>query len=90
MIDVVDVLGTRNDNVSKNVNKWAVNQYGEREQYVGRNKQQKDLDHDTHHDLERLHENGISYSVSSLPFLPISPASCPKALRISRPVISLR
>ena len=60
MIDVVDVLGTRNDNVTKNINKWNVNRFGERQSYDGRNKKQKDYNHDNHHDLNELHENGIS------------------------------
>ena len=59
MIDVVDVLGTRNDNVTKNVNKWQIDEKGVRRNYEGRNLEQKDLAHDEHHDLEQLHSNGI-------------------------------
>ena len=59
MIDVVDVLGTRNDNVTKNINKWNVNNKGERMSYDGRNRQQKDITHDNHHDLVALHANGV-------------------------------
>eukprot|EP00598_Pedospumella_elongata_P004988 CAMPEP_0184967762 /NCGR_PEP_ID=MMETSP1098-20130426/1017_1 /TAXON_ID=89044 /ORGANISM="Spumella elongata, Strain CCAP 955/1" /LENGTH=392 /DNA_ID=CAMNT_0027489261 /DNA_START=249 /DNA_END=1427 /DNA_ORIENTATION=+ len=58
-IDVVDVLGTRNDNVTLNINKWQVDAQGIRRQYEGQNPQQKDLAHDTHHDLALLHRNGV-------------------------------
>ncbi len=58
-IDVVDVLGTRNDNVTLNVNKWQVDENGVRRNYEGRNVQQQDIMHDIHHDLELLHANGV-------------------------------
>ena len=59
MIDVVDVLGTRNENVTLNVNKWQVDANGIRRGYEGRNPEQKDLEHDMHHDMEALSRNGI-------------------------------
>lgn len=40
MIDVVDVLGTRNDNVTLNINKWQVDESGIRRNYEGRNVEQ--------------------------------------------------
>eukprot|EP01041_Mallomonas_annulata_P009182 gene9182-19039_t len=59
-IDVVDVLGTRNDNVTKNVNKWQLDAQGIRRNYEGRNREQRDIEHDTHHpELEVLHSNGV-------------------------------
>jgi len=59
MIDVVDVLGTRNNNITKNINKWNVDAEGIRRNYDGRNREQPDLEHDTHHDNEALHANGV-------------------------------
>lgn len=59
MIDVVDILGTRNDNITKNVNKWNVDEYGQRMGYDGRNRDQPEIEHDTHHNIEDLHANGI-------------------------------
>ena len=59
MIDVVDVLGTRNDNITKNINKWSVDRFGRRMGYEGRNGEQKDIDHDNHHDIVALHANGV-------------------------------
>lgn len=59
VIDVVDVLGTRTDNVTVNINKWQVDEFGLRRNYEGRNMEQRDLVHDEHHDLEVLHANGI-------------------------------
>eukprot|EP01035_Chromulina_nebulosa_P018993 gene18993-24810_t len=58
-IDVIDVLGTRNDNVTKNVNKWQVDEFGIRRGYEGRNFEQKDILHDIHHDVDSLVANGI-------------------------------
>jgi len=58
-IDIVDVLGTRNDNVTKNINKWQVDEFGRRANYEGRNREQRELEHDTHHDMEALTLNGI-------------------------------
>mmetsp|Transcript_7948 Transcript_7948/g.13183 ORF Transcript_7948/g.13183 Transcript_7948/m.13183 type:complete len:464 (+) Transcript_7948:78-1469(+) len=58
-IDVVDVLGTRNDNVTLNINKWQVDENGIRRNYEGRNLEQRALDHDTHHNLQLLHMNGV-------------------------------
>ena len=52
MIDVVDILGTRNNNVTKNINKWSVDADGQRKNYDGRNRVQPELGHDTHHDNE--------------------------------------
>lgn len=59
MIDVVDVLGTRSDNVTKNINKWQVDADGVRKQYEGRNVEQRDLEHDEHHDMHVLSMNGL-------------------------------
>lgn len=58
-IDIVDVLGTRNENVTKNINKWQVDEFGNRKNYEGRNREQRELEHDSHHDLEVLNANGI-------------------------------
>ncbi len=59
VIDVVDILGTRSDNVTKNINKWQVDESGLRRSYEGRNAEQRDIHTETHHDLEELHRNGI-------------------------------
>ena len=67
VIDVVDVLGTRENNVSKNINKWQVDSVGLRRVYEGRNIEQRDLMHDVHHNLEDLHSNGIHAVTLSVP-----------------------
>jgi thiol-disulfide isomerase/thioredoxin len=59
MIDVVDVLGTREDNVTKNINKWNLDANGLKRDYHGRNRVQDEIAHEDHHDLEQLHSNGI-------------------------------
>jgi len=59
-IDVIDVLGTRNDNVTKNVNKWQIDSKGVRRNYEGRNREQNDIQHDINHpEIEALHANGV-------------------------------
>lgn len=58
-LDVVDVLGTRHENVTLNVNKWQVDENGLRRNYEGRNTRQEDVMHDTDLDLALLHQNGV-------------------------------
>jgi len=59
IVSIVDVLGTRTENVSRNVNKWQLDADGVRRKYEGRNMEQLDLLHDVHHDLDELHANGV-------------------------------
>jgi len=71
VIDVVDVLGTRTDNVTKNINKWQIDEAGIRRNYEGRNWDQPDLNHDSHHDLPALLANGVhATAVSAESFQP--------------------
>lgn len=59
-VDVVDVLGTNSMNVTKNVEKWQLDESGKRMIFQGRNREQKDIQHDEHHpELHVLHENGV-------------------------------
>jgi len=47
-------------NITKNIEKWQLDEDGVKRIFNGRNKEQKDIDHDTHHpDIETLHENGV-------------------------------
>lgn len=62
-IDVVDILGTRKDNITKNINKWQVDSNGVRRNYEGRNMEQKDLLHDVHHDIDSLVSNGTKQNL---------------------------
>jgi thiol-disulfide isomerase/thioredoxin len=59
-IDVVDVLGTNSMNVTKNVEKWQLDETGKRMIFQGRNREQKSIQHDEHHpEIEELHKNGV-------------------------------
>jgi len=59
-VDVWDVLGTNKQNVTKNVEKWQVDEYGNRRSFSGRNRETRELQYETHEEtLEELHENGI-------------------------------
>ena len=59
-IDVYDVLGTNTQNVTKNVEKWQLDEDGVKRIFNGRNKEQKEISHDTHHpDIAELHANGV-------------------------------
>jgi len=54
-LDVVDVLGTRKESVTQNVNKWAINGDAQIQGYMGRNDDlNQKLGHDEHHDLEEV------------------------------------
>jgi thiol:disulfide interchange protein len=60
VVDVVSVLGTE-QNVSAHITKWTIDAAGVRQNYQGRNKQQKDLDlfdPSVTRSLEQLYENG--------------------------------
>lgn len=60
VVDVYDVLGTNVQNVSKNIEKWQLDENGVKRIFSGRNKAQKEIQHDTHHpDIEELHKNGV-------------------------------
>mmetsp|Transcript_11942 Transcript_11942/g.16422 ORF Transcript_11942/g.16422 Transcript_11942/m.16422 type:complete len:464 (-) Transcript_11942:1762-3153(-) len=58
-IDIRDVLGTRQDNVTKNIQKWQVDATGIKNAYGDINHEQADLMHDIHHDIADLHANGV-------------------------------
>lgn len=58
-IDIVDVLGTRENNVTKNINKWQIDSSGVRRDFHGRNREQAEILHEDHHNLAQLHENGV-------------------------------
>jgi thiol-disulfide isomerase/thioredoxin len=59
-VDVVDVLGTNSMNVTKNVEKWQLDETGKRMIFQGRNREQKAIQHDEHHpEIEELHKNGV-------------------------------
>jgi thiol-disulfide isomerase/thioredoxin len=59
VVDVVDLMGTNRMNITKNIEKWQIDELGVRRVFQGRNKDQKDIAHDDHHGtLEELHENG--------------------------------
>lgn len=45
-VDVVDVLGTNSMNVTKNVEKWQLDETGRRMIFQGRNREQKTIQHD--------------------------------------------
>lgn len=59
-VDVVDVLGTNSMNVTKNVEKWQLDEGGRRMIFQGRNREQKTIYHDEHHpEIQELHKNGV-------------------------------
>lgn len=59
-VDVWDVLGSNRQNVTKNVEKWQVDQNGHRKSFSGRNRETREVKYEEHHEtLEDLHENGV-------------------------------
>ncbi|EWM21113.1 Thioredoxin domain protein [Nannochloropsis gaditana] len=58
-VDVLDVLGTNQQNVTKNIEKWNLDQNAQRRMFQGRNREQRDLVHDDHHPaLDLAHQDG--------------------------------
>jgi len=75
MIDVYDVLGTNRLNITKNIEKWALDENGFKRIYQGRNREQREIKYDEHHpSLEDLHANGIHA-------IPLDTASFPDYIR---------
>ena len=58
VIDVVDVLGTRENNVTKNINKWQVDSKGMRRMYEGKNVEQNHIMHDVHDNRDKKSGGG--------------------------------
>ncbi|KAL3775734.1 hypothetical protein ACHAW5_005889 [Stephanodiscus triporus] len=58
-VDVWDTLGTNRQNVTKNVEKWQLDESGQRRIFSGRNREQRQVVHEEHEEsLEELHEDG--------------------------------
>ena len=58
-VDVWDTLGTNRQNVTKNIEKWQLDESGQRRIFSGRNRQQREVEHEEHQEtLEEMHENG--------------------------------
>lgn len=58
-IDAFDILGTIKSNITKDINKWRVDDEGLRRSYEGRNQEQEDIFHDENLDIDLLLRNGI-------------------------------
>jgi len=59
-VDVWDVLGTNKQNVTKNVEKWQLDESGARRAFSGRNRETREVKHEVHVEtLEELHEDGV-------------------------------
>lgn len=58
-VDVWDTLGTNRQNVTKNIEKWQLDESGQRRIFSGRNREQREVVHEEHEEsLEELHEDG--------------------------------
>lgn len=59
-VDVWDVLGTNKQNVTKNIEKWQVDEFGMRRAFSGRNRELREVHTEEHEEtLEELHEDGV-------------------------------
>ena len=59
-VDVWDVLGTNRQNVTKNIEKWQLDEEGKRRTFSGRNRETREVVHEEHEEtLEELHEDGV-------------------------------
>ena len=58
-VDVWDTLGTNRQNVTKNIEKWQLDEEGNRRIFSGRNREQREVVHEEHEEtMEELHEDG--------------------------------
>lgn len=58
-VDVWDTLGTNRQNVTKNIEKWQLDEDGQRRIFSGRNREQREVVHEEHDEtLAELHEDG--------------------------------
>lgn len=58
-VDVWDTLGTNRQNVTKNIEKWQLDESGQRRIFSGRNREQRQVVHEEHEEtLQELHVNG--------------------------------
>eukprot|EP00580_Thalassiosira_gravida_P003192 CAMPEP_0201621490 /NCGR_PEP_ID=MMETSP0492-20130828/46905_1 /ASSEMBLY_ACC=CAM_ASM_000837 /TAXON_ID=420259 /ORGANISM="Thalassiosira gravida, Strain GMp14c1" /LENGTH=433 /DNA_ID=CAMNT_0048091031 /DNA_START=134 /DNA_END=1435 /DNA_ORIENTATION=- len=58
-VDVWDTLGTNRQNVTKNIEKWQLDESGQRRIFSGRNREQREVVHEEHEEtMEELHEDG--------------------------------
>jgi len=56
-VDVWDALGTNRQNITKNVEKWQLDDEGKRRIFAGRNRETREVRHDEHDmTLEEMHE----------------------------------
>lgn len=61
-VDVWDALGTNRQNVTKNVDKWQLDETGARRVFSGRNREMRELVHEEHDkSLDAMHaEEGVN------------------------------
>lgn len=63
-VDVWDALGTNRQNVTKNVEKWQLDDSGRRRVFSGRNRETREVKHDEHDvTLEEMHETDGVHAV---------------------------
>lgn len=56
-VDVWDALGTNRQNVTRNIDKWELDEYGSKKVFSGRNRDQRELEWEEHDmTLEQMHE----------------------------------
>jgi hypothetical protein len=58
-VDVWDTLGTNRQNVTKNIEKWQLDEAGTRRIFSGRNRETREVVNEEHYEtLEELHADG--------------------------------
>jgi len=63
-VDVLDALGSNRQNVTKNVEKWQLDNKGVRRVFSGRNREAREVTHEKHDQtLEEMHEDGVHAKV---------------------------
>ena len=58
-VDLWDKIGRNQADITRTVEKWQLDENGHQRAYKGRDRVKPDIQHDDHHSLDALHENGI-------------------------------
>ena len=58
-VDLWDKIGRNQADLTRTVEKWQLDENGHQRAYKGRDRVKPDIQHDDHHSLDALHENGI-------------------------------
>mmetsp|Transcript_24296 Transcript_24296/g.67351 ORF Transcript_24296/g.67351 Transcript_24296/m.67351 type:complete len:478 (-) Transcript_24296:795-2228(-) len=66
-VDVWDALGTNRQNVTKNVDKWQLDEAGARRIFSGRNREAREVKHEEHENADELQGHAVELTKQNFP-----------------------